>query len=56
MADYSGVNAITLAFYTSDGTEQYQVTQMRDDATTYTTFGNFECDLPMGSYTVLYKV
>lgn len=53
VADYSGVKAITLAFYTSDGTEQYLVTQMRDDATTYTTFGNFECDLPMGSYTMV---
>lgn len=26
VADYNGVKAITLAFYTSDGTEQYKTT------------------------------
>lgn len=53
MADYLGVKAITLAFYTADGTEQYKVTQMRADATTYTTFGEFDLSLPMGSYTMV---
>ena len=53
IADYSGVNAVTLAFYTTDGTEQYQVTQLRSDATTYTTFGDFDLSLPMGSYTMV---
>lgn len=53
VADYSGVKAITLAFYTADGTEQYKVTQMRADATTYTTFGEFDLSLPMGSYTMV---
>ena len=53
IADYSGVNAVTLAFYTTDGTEQYQVTQLRNDATTYTTFGDFDLSLPMGSYTMV---
>lgn len=53
IADYSGVNAVTLAFYTTDGTEQYKVTQLRNDATTYTTFGEFECALPRGSYTMV---
>ena len=54
VADYSGVKAITLAFYkTSDGTEQYKTTQMRADATTYTTFGEFDLSLPMGSYTMV---
>ena len=54
VADYAGVKAITLAFYkTSDGTEQYKTTQLRADATTYTTFGHFDLSLPMGSYTMV---
>ena len=53
VADYSGVKAITLAFFKADGTEQYQVTQLRSDASTYTTFGDFDCTLPMGSYTMV---
>jgi len=50
---YTGVKAITLAFYTSGGTEQYKVTQLRADASTYETFGEFSCSLPMGSYTMV---
>ena len=42
-----------LAFYTANGDEQYKVTQMRADATTYTTFGEFDLSLPMGSYTMV---
>ncbi len=53
VADYSGVKAITLAFYTANGTEQYKVTQLRADATTYTAFGEFDLSLPMGSYTMV---
>jgi len=53
VADYSGVKAITLAFYTASGDEQYKVTQMRADATTYTAFGEFDLSLPMGSYTMV---
>ena len=53
VADYSGVKAITLAFYNANGEEQYKVTQMRADATTYTTFGEFDLSLPMGSYTMV---
>lgn len=50
---YTGVKAITLAFYTSGGTEQYKVTQLRADASTYETFGEFSCSFPMGSYTMV---
>lgn len=53
VADYDGVKAITLAFYTADGTEQYKTTQLRSDATTYTTFGEFDLSLPMGNYTMV---
>lgn len=47
------MKAITLAFYKSDGTEQYKVTQLREDNTTYETFGLFSTTLPVGSYTMV---
>lgn len=53
VADYSSVKAITLAFYDSDDTEIYKVTQIRSDNTTYTTFGQFSCSLYKGSYTMV---
>ena len=53
VADYSNVKAITLAFYDSDDTEVYKVTQIRSDNTTYTTFGQFSCSLYKGSYTMV---
>lgn len=53
IASYNGVKAVTLAFYASDGTEAYKTTQLREDATTYTTFGEFDLSLPMGSYTMV---
>lgn len=52
-ADYAGVKVMTLAFYASDGTEVLKQTQERADATTYTTFGHFSCNLPIGSYTMV---
>ena len=52
IADYSGVNAVTLAFYNGN-TEVSKITQLRNDATTYTTFGDFDLSLPMGSYTMV---
>ena len=52
-ADYNGVNAMTLAFYNAAGTEVVKTTQLKNDNTTYTTFGEFECSLPMGSYTMV---
>ena len=50
---YTAMRALTLAFYKSDGTEQYKTTQLRADASTYTTFGDFSLSLPMGSYTMV---
>lgn len=52
VADYSGVKAVTLAFY-SGSTEVLKTTQLRGDASTYDTFGEFECSLPMGNYTMV---
>lgn len=51
-ASYTDVRAIDLAFY-SGGTEVYKHTQLRGDNTTYTTFGEFSCNLPIGTYTMV---
>lgn len=51
-ASYNGVGAIDLAFY-SGGTEVFKTTQIKSDGTTYSTFGNFSCNLPVGSYTMV---
>ena len=53
LVSYSGINAITLAFYKSDGSQAYKHEQLKDDNTTYTTFGNFALSLPMGNYTMV---
>ena len=53
VAAYNEVGAITLAFYTSAGAEQYKVTQLRSTPAAYTTFGDFSLSLPMGSYTMV---
>ena len=52
VADYTGVKAVTLAFY-NGSTEVLKATQLKEDASTYTTFGDFDCTLPMGSYTMV---
>ena len=51
-ASYTDVGAIDLAFY-SGGTEVYKHTQLRGDNTTYTNFGEFSCNLPIGTYTMV---
>ena len=51
--DYNNVKALTLAFYDTEGTEVYKAEQVRSDNTTYTTFGEFECELPVGTYTLV---
>ena len=53
IADYNNIKAVTLAFYTPNGAEQYKLTQLKCDHTTYTTFGNFDLSLPMGTYTMV---
>ena len=52
-ASYTGVKAMTLAFFDANGTAVYNTTQLRADNTTYTTFGEFELSLPLGSYTMV---
>lgn len=53
VGSYNNVKAITLAFYRGDGTQVYKHTQFRSDNTTYTTFGEFSCSLPLDSYTMV---
>ena len=53
VSDYASVSFITLAFYASNGTEVYKHTQVRDDNTTYTTFGQFSTSLMYGNYTMV---
>ncbi|MBQ9293930.1 MAG: hypothetical protein IJ219_03265 [Bacteroidaceae bacterium] len=50
VADYTGVKSITLAFFKADGTKQSELTQLRSDASTYETFGQFALELPVGGY------
>jgi hypothetical protein len=51
-ASYSEVQAMTLAFY-SGATEVCKVTQLKDVPSTYETFGDFSCSLPLGTYTMV---
>lgn len=50
-ASYSGVGAITLAFYDTGGTEVYQTTQFKSE--TAKGFGTFTANLPIGAYTMV---
>ena len=52
LATYSGVKAVTLAFYSSTGVLAYSFTQLRADSTSYAAFGEFDLVLPMDSYTM----
>lgn len=51
-AGYKDVQAMTLAFY-EGATEVCKVTQLKDNHSTYETFGDFTCSLPLGSYTMV---
>lgn len=51
--NYEGIRAINLAFFNAAGTAVYSEEQLRSDNTTYTTFGEFECELPIGNYTMV---
>jgi len=53
VGDYSGIKALTLVFFKPDGTQQYKCTHIKEDPTTFTTFGEFSTSLPLGSYTMV---
>ena len=50
--NYKGIQAIDIAIFAADK-QVYAATQLKDVTTTYTTFGEFECSLPMGTYTMV---
>lgn len=50
---FNSGGAITLAFYNAVGTEVYKTTQVKNDGSTYTTFGEFTANLPVGNYTMV---
>lgn len=52
VVDYTGVGAIDLVFYSGE-TEVYKTTQLRSNTSSYTTFGEFACNLPIGTYTMV---
>ncbi len=45
--------AITLAFYDAAGNVAYSHTQLKSDGSTFTTFGEFTANLPVGHYTMV---
>ena len=53
VSDYASLKAITLAFYKSDGSQQYKAIQFRDSMGEGETFGEFTTSLPMGSFTMV---
>jgi hypothetical protein len=52
-ASYQGVGAIDLVLFDADGKNVYSKTQFKKQTSTYTTFGEFTCDLPVGHYTMV---
>lgn len=52
VGDYSGVKVVTLAFY-KGATEVYKHEQVRGALEEGETLGEFDCSLPMGSYTMV---
>lgn len=53
VGEYEYVKALTLAFFKSDGTQVYKCTHIKNDPSTFTTFGEFSTSLPLGSYTMV---
>ena len=53
VADLASVKSLTLAFYDSDGNETYKHTQLRDSPAEGETFGQFNCGLYKGTYTMV---
>lgn len=52
IGDYANLKSLTLAFYKGSD-EVYKHVQYKNDASTFTTFGEFSTSLPMGSYTMV---
>lgn len=52
-ASYSALKYLTLAFYDAEGTSIYNATQVKSAPSTYSAFGDFSCDLPAGTFTMV---
>ena len=52
-ASYSALRYLTLAFYDAEGTSIYNSTQVKSAPSTYSAFGDFSCDLPAGTFTMV---
>ena len=50
--NYDAVKAVTLALYDGN-TQRYSSTQIKDKSNNYTTFGQFDCSLPVGTNTLV---
>ena len=53
VSDYANVKAITLALYDAIGNQAFKSTQIKADLPQGTTFGDFSCTLPLGTYSVV---
>ena len=53
VGSYNGIQALTLAFYKDDGTEQCKATHTKGSMPEGDTFGEFSTSLPLGSYTMV---
>ena len=53
VGSYNGVQVLTLAFYKSDGSEQFKATHTKGGMPEGKTFGEFSTTLPLGSYTMV---
>lgn len=53
VGSYNGIKKLTLAFYKSDGTEQFKATHTKESMGEGETFGEFSTTLPIGSYTMV---
>lgn len=52
-ASYKALKYLTLAFYDAEGTSIYNSTQVKSVPSTFSTFGDFSCDLPVGTFTMV---
>ena len=52
-ASYKALKYLTLAFYDAEGTSIYNSTQVKAAPSTFSTFGEFACNLPAGTFTMV---
>ena len=52
-ASYSALRYLTLAFYDAEGSSIYNSTQVKAAPSTYSAFGEFACNLPAGTFTMV---